>query len=345
MVLFMAISVAYAEPVSNPDQFYIYEDWSGGLNTSMAAHKLQKNQTPNAENGYIDEVDKAIVRRKGMSVAGRNPYLSKINFQFEYVPESGVRGLFQSDGTTLTYTTDFVSYTILINTFTSTGKLRATQGRGYTLITNGINPVGISSGVSWIPLDGTNGRANAPRGEIPAFNLERFWLFKTTASASALHWTVVKATDGFTYAVESPLSWPVINSLFVGENDGAEGSGLDVYRGQLLMHKNNKSIYTLFGNTDAGFIPRRTNAHSGTVSHESIAQSDNLEYYFEREGVEAFDGSDSLRISDDILPDMENVIVNNTNVQNLTLDSQSEFARGVFTQSTALVSGTLTPYQ
>ena len=340
ILLFMA-SPLFAETITQKDQFVVYDDWSGGLNTREQGNRL-KSQTPDAENGLIDEVPGSIVKRKGMIVAGRNPYLGKINFQFEFVDDAGSHGLFQSDGGTVTYTTDLTNYTVLRNTLTVTAQLRAAQGRGFALFTNGTDAVFISSGFIAIPLDGTNGRANAPRGSYSGFYLERFFLFNTTNSASALYWSSVKSTDGFTYALDSPLSWPTANARLVGENDGAVGSGLDVYRGQLIIGKTNKSIYTLFGNTDATFLPRRTNAHSGPGEQESMTQLDNLLYYRQNDGVYAFDGSDSVRISDDIKPDMDAIAANASNIQSDNWESKSDFDdKGYYAGSTATSGGFL----
>ena len=334
-ILFLMASPAFSADL-------LLDDFSGGLNTMVAPHKLQKNQTPNAENGYIDNIKGSITKRKGMIVAGRNPYLTKINFMKEFVPSVGAHGFFQSDSSRVTYTTDFTNYTVVKETMTQTAKLNATQGKGYMLFCNGNDPCFISNGGVGIPLDGNNGRPNVPRGKYTAFYQERFFVYNTTENTSALHWMEQSSTSGYVVPINDSYAWPWSNQLVIGDNDGAEGSGMDVYRSQLRLHKYNKSIYTLFGIDETDYNAQRTNAHSGTVSQDSIIQNDNLQYYFQNLGEEAFDGGDSARISDDVFDDMALVASNLSNIVANTWDSKSEWqSKGTFYNTEATEDGNL----
>src|SRR3990167_7673889 len=323
MAILLVPGLAFAANLPEGAKLEQFDDFSGGLNTRTAPHKLPKNQTPNAENGLIDEVPGSIVERNGMSLAGRNPYLSKVSFQFEFFPETGDRGLFQSDGGTLTYTTDMVNYTVIKNTFTTTAKLRAAQGRGFAMFTNKQDTVLISSGFIGIPLDGLNGRPLAPRGAFPFFYQERFFLYSSTSNPSDLHWSEQSSTAGYVIPLTDIYMWPWSNQLIIGDGDGSEGSGADVYKGQPRLHKYNKSIYTLYGIDETDYNARRTNAHSGTIANESIVQSDNFEYYLQKNGVEMFDSADSIRISDDIFPDIEDIVINSQATESMTISSMS----------------------
>lgn len=325
-----------ADPPSSAE-ILIFEDFSGGLNTQKEAHKLNLNQTPNAENGLIDEKPGSLIMRGGITLAGSTNTLSKVNFLGEFIKDNGDREMIVSDSSRVLTTRDFITFTLIKSTLTTTGVLRMAQGRNKALLTNGIDPAFYYDGTVTRFLDGTNGTPNIPRGKYPAFYQDRFWVLNTTASNSGLYFSALTSTDGF---VIDPLvdsrAWPVTNQLNVGLGDGRAGSALDVFKGQLQVHKDNSSIYTIFGNDEFEYFPRKTNAHSGTISHDAIAQSDNLEYYPERGGVAAFDGGDSLRISDDIFPDMEAVASNLTTIVDNTWDSRLQFeSRGYMFNSSA----------
>ena len=94
---------------------------------------------------------------------------------------------------------------------------------------------------------------------------------------------------------------------------------------QLQCHKYNKGIHTIFGTDDSSFYARPTNAQIGTVSHDSIVQEDNLEYFIAKDGIYAFDGKDTARISDLIYPDIQAIINNLSNIVSDTWDTQAQF--------------------
>ena len=348
MGMLMIPSIASGAFLKDGSELMQVDDFSGGLNTRNPSSKLAKNQSPNLKNVLIDELPGSFKVRNGMAVAGRNPYLDKINFQFEFVPDTGDRGLFQSNGGTLTYTTDLMNYAVLTTTLTATAKLRAAQGKGYALFVNKTDSTFISSGVTKIPLDGTNGRPNAPKGAYTAFYQERFFVYSDTKNLSNLHWTEQSSTAGYVIPIDDRFAWPWSNELIIGDGDGSDGSGIDIFRSQMRLHKKNTSIYTLYGIDETDYNAQRTNAFSGTVEHETIVQDDNLEYYLEKDGnkasVMAFDGQDSARLSDDILPDIEALIVNSQSSKSILWDTQSDFIRGEFSKSTASPEGTLSPY-
>lgn len=330
---------------SLPDDTKLLEfnDFSSGMNTQRAKHKLDIKESPMIINAYVDDQPLSLVGRRGMTLSVSTPTLSKINFAFEQVFDDGSRKLYVSDSSRVFVTSDLTNFTVVKNTVTPTAKLNAVAGRGFVLFTNGIDAPFVSSGLPARVMDGTNGTPNIPRGKYAAYYQERFFLYNTTANSSALHFQSLTSTDGYVLASFDPRAWPVVNQLNVGQGDGANGSALDLFKGQLQAHKGNKSIFTLYGTDETNYFLRKTNSDSGASNQESIAQADGTEYYFAKDGVNGFDSQNSIRISDDIFPDMELVVNNLSNFQSDDWDSQTDYLVGSssFSQTTATPTGFL----
>jgi hypothetical protein len=317
---------------SLPDDTKLVEfnDFSSGMNTQRAKHKLGIKESPMIRNAYVDDQPLSLVGRRGMSLSVSTPTLSKINFGFEQVFDDGSRKLYVSDSSRVFVTSDLTNFTVVKNTMTPTAKLNAVAGRGFVLFTNGVDAPFISSGLAGVALDGTNGFPNVPRGKYAAYYQERFFLYNTTANSSALHFQSLTSTDGFVLSSFEPRAWPIINQLNVGQGDGSNGSALDVFKGQLQAHKGSKSIFTLYGTDETNYFLRKTNSDSGAANQESVAQADGTSYYFAKDGVNGFDSQNSVRISDDIFPDMETVVSNLQNIQSNNWDTTSDFDLGGF---------------
>src|SRR3990167_1477176 len=117
----------------------ILDDFSGGLNTTVAPHKIPKNMSTNMENVIIDEKPGAIVTANGYTVVGSTSGLTKINFMKEYVKDDGQKYLFISDSSRVLCTQDFTNYTVIKSTLTTTARLSAAQGRGIMMFSNGVD--------------------------------------------------------------------------------------------------------------------------------------------------------------------------------------------------------------
>lgn len=339
IILFMA-SLAYSANISPNAKIEEFDDFSSGLNTQKNKSKLNRTESPHIENALIDEQPTSIVERSGMIVAGRIANLSKINFGFEQVSDNNAKLLYVSDSSQVYATSDLTTFSLIKATLTATANLNAAQGRGYTLFANGIDPLFISSGLPAVPLDGQLLRPNPLRGKYVTYNQERFFTANSTTNCSALEWMALSSTGGYSIPIDDVNAWPVLNQLNIGQGDGACISGLDVYKGQLQIHKSNKSIYTLYGTDETTYFARKTNSNSGANNSESIAQIDNTEYYFAKDGVNGFNSADSTRVSDDIFPDMQTVISSLINLQAETWDTYTQFMnKGNLQNSTATLDG------
>lgn len=342
LIPFLASINLFARDLTIKDKIELFDDFSDGLNTQSDPSKLSKRSSPNLANCLIDEKIASLVKRNGYIVSGSTVTLTKIVTSFPFVKDNGDRELLVSDSSRTLSTRDFANYTVVKNTQTTSAVLRCAQGRLKAWCTNGVDPIFTWDGTTSVPLDGTNGTPNVPRGKFITFYIDRFWIAATTTSNSALMFSALSSTDGFALAPDDVRAWPGTNQLNISLGDSYSISGLDVFKGQLQVHKYNTSIYTVFGTDEFSFFARKTNAQIGTVSQDSIAQLDNLEYYLAKDGVYAFDGSDSLRISDAILPDIQAVISNLSNIVSNSWDTKSDFDAGGganFYQTTTTVNG------
>lgn len=334
--LFLIPSLAHA--IDPAMQYQFIEDFSGGLNTQKAPGELNLNESPNAQNGWIDEKPNSIVKRNGFVVAGSTSTLSKINFMAQFVKDSGSKYLFVSDSSQVLRTTDFMNWFVIKSTLTISARIRAAQGRSKMFFVNGADPAFLADDTSVTPLDGNNGNANVPIGKFIIYYQERFWVLNTTDNCSSLHFMAVASTDGFAVGVTDPRAWPVTNVLNIGQGDGACISGADIYRGRMQIHKDNRSIYTLFGTDEQTYnASQPTISGTGSSSQESLAQIDNIDYSFTRDGVIAFDGWNTQRVSDNILPDMQAVASNLTNIVPISWQTASDF-----TNNGTLIGATFT---
>lgn len=323
------------------DKFYSIEDFSGGLNTQRSPGNLPPSQSPKMENCLIDESPGSIVKRNGFTIAGSTPTLTKINFMMEYVNPSNKRELLISDSSQVLTTKDFINFTVIKTTLSASAVLHGTQGRGKALLCNGTDPCFFYDGTKAAFLDGTNGYPSV-LGTFPIFYLDRFWVGKTTASNSALIYSENTSTDGFAIdPMTDNRAWPAQNQLNIGLGDGRAISGEDTLRNILQVHKENGAIYTVFGTDNFTWTVKRTVGNFiGTVSADSIIQTDNFENYIGKDGVYNFDSVNATRISDDIFPDVQAVINSIASIKDNTWDSQLDFqAQGLAT----LAGTTITP--
>lgn len=334
-----------AATIDQSVQSIILEDWSYGLNTADDPGKLQLTMTPSISNLYVDEVSGDLVTRNGYTVVINTPTLSKITFMYQFVKDNGDNELIVSDSSRVLTTRDFRTFTLVKATLTPTALLRAAQIRGKVWFTNGVDPVFTWDGNVHSVLDGNNGTPNVPRCKYIAFYQERAWLFNNVSQNYALYFSALtSSSNAAAIAPDDFRAWLTNNQLNIGQGDPLAGSGIDVFKGQLVLHKSNGTagaIYTLFGTDEFTYFARKTNAEVGTNSNDSIVQLDNLEYFTAKDGVYAFDGSESKRISDSIKPDIENVISNLTRIVSQTWDTKADFDKGAFTRTSSTPAGFL----
>ena len=279
------------------------EDFSGGWNTNTVPDKLPPNTSPVIYNMKVDKKRGAGKTRDGFDTVVTTNTLSKINFIARIEKSSGDICFVVSDSSITLGTIDFVTFTTLRTTQTATAVLNFTQVRDKGWFSNGSDEVWTYDCSTVTVLDGKTYSGlvtpNVPRGKFLEFDQERVWVYNSTDSPSRLYFSALTDTNAVAITPDDFRAWPVTNALDVGQGDGDVGTGLFVLQRQLHATKQ-RSIFTRFGTDEFTYYMRRTNSKNGAASDDSIAIGDNLAYMQDRDGIHAFDGDQSVRISDDI---------------------------------------------
>src|SRR5689334_21384266 len=113
VLLFLWPSICSASILDTDIKQEILDDFSGGLNTNQAPHKLNKNQSPNIRNWLIDEQIGSLVMRNGYITAGSTPTLSKITGMWAFQKSDGTKQLIVSDSSQVLATSDFTTLNIV----------------------------------------------------------------------------------------------------------------------------------------------------------------------------------------------------------------------------------------
>lgn len=318
----------------------LLEDFSGGLFTSAASYKINKQFSPNMRNVLIDEKPGSIIKRNGYIVSGVTSTLSEVNFMMTYNRENEDAEFIISDSSIVLSTKDFKNYTTVRTGLTTTAILQGTVIRDIAWFTNGVDPVFTWNGTAATILDGSGSTPNVPRGKYIANYQEKIWIFNLAGNNSALRFSRLVSTDGISISPDDLRAWPTELQINIGQGDGDDGTGVKVFSNSLYVFKN-KSIYTIYGTKETDYFARKTNANIGTVSQDTIKELDNQLIFLGKDGIYTFNGESSNRISDLVKDDVENIKKDSIRIIENIWNTQSEFAAGQFFGTTATVSGLL----
>lgn len=312
-------------------------DFSGGLNTSIPSHKLDKKFSPYLRNVIID--NGKIERPNGYITLGSSRTLSKVTGIFPFVQEDGTTKFLVTDSSITLQTTDFNSW-IIVSSASNTGSLLTwMQVRNKMWGFNGVDTVLTWDGTTRNFLNGFGTNPNVPKFKYGAYYQDRVWGFGIQNAASDMYFTSTISTDGVIIAPDDSRAWPAINNLHVGQGDGQIGTALWTYQGLLRAGKE-RSIYTIYGNTPSSYNPRKEESSVGVISNESVVVMDGKTHLLHVDGV--YQNVD--RISDLIEPDIEAINKGVTNNLQNTWETQADFNRGQFVYGTTVTAtGMLQP--
>jgi len=333
-VLLIALPLLGAAIAPSIDQELI-DDFSGGLNTVLPSHKLDKKYSPYMQNVFID--NGKIERINGYVALGSSATLSKVTGIFPFVRESGQTTFLVTDSSVTLETSDFSTW-VLVSSASNTGSLlNWIQVRNKMWGFNGVDFVQTWDGTSKVILNGSNGTPNVPKFRYGAYYQDRVWGFGAPNAASDLYFSAVITTDNVVIAPDNQFAWPSINVVPVGRGDGQIGTALWIYQGQLRAGKEH-SIYTIYGDNSSDYKARKEEANIGVVSNDSVRVLDGQSHFLGQTGVYR----NIERVSDLIQPDITRINKGVTNIVTDSWDSQAEFSRGQFSGTTATLSGLLT---
>lgn len=335
-------TAAFSANLPTGAQIEVLSDFSGGLNTASPKNKIPQNFSPNMLNVNISRVPGQINKRGGFTLAGSTLSLTSGRLMFTFNHEDGSKEFIVSDDSIVLTTKDFQTYTFISSGLNNSVHLCAIQARNKVWFSNGVNSVFTwdISGVKQI-LDGTLGTPNVPKFRYLVYYQERVFGFNTAINGSQLQWSEVISTGGAIITPDSFLAWPPISALNIGQGDGSVGTSIWLYRGQLQIGKE-RSIYTLYGTNSTNYFPRKTEAQAGVSSNESVVTLDGYTYYKGYDGIYAYDGQTSKRISDAIIPNIAAINDSANTLVDNAWETQQDFLRGNFQYgSTVTATGLL----
>jgi len=337
----MIVSPLFSEPLPTISIPVVLTDFSGGLNTSAPASKIDITETPDIRNYYID--NDRLEKSKGFTLVGSTPTLDKVTKFFIFNKENGSKEFIVTDSSRVLTTTDFITFTLIRSGLSGTTVPDFFQLRNKVWCTNGVDAVFTWDGTTAQTLDGTSGTPDVPISKFGESFQERAFLWNGEGGASNLRFSSLVDTNAVNIAPDSFLAWPETNGRNVGQGDGQSGSAMWKQAGQLQLGKE-RSIYTLFGDDVYTYNVVPTNPGVGVVSDESVVFDQDIVYFFgSPPGFYAYDGRNVKRISDKIQPDMDSVVNNLAKIIGDTWDTRTEFATGgSFDGTTTTASGLLT---
>lgn len=349
LLLFGMTRSAFAGRIPPDNEIELLEDFSGGLNTVTAPHKIPKNYSPHMLNSIIDQNPGTIIQPTGFTEAGSTNTLRKVNFLFTIFYSSGSVEYLVSDSSIVLATADFRTYTTVRTGLNFGSKLNAVQVRDKVWITDGVGPVFTYNGSTVVVLDGQTYSGNVtpsvPRGKYLAYYQGRVFVYGTATNPSGLHFCEIVSTDTIPIAIapDSANAWPATNLLQISQGDGTIGTAIWDFKGQLHLGKES-SIYQLFGTNVNNFTAKKTESKIGPISQDSVRVLDNYTYFYSRDGqgVYKFNGVDSERITGLIENEMAAVAATLTNVVSDFWDTKADFDRGTFSNSVSTSAGYLT---
>lgn len=348
LILLLCASVAHGARFARDIKWFEINDVSGGLMTSIAAHKIPKNFSPGLLNVYIDERFGTIVKGRGFDVLGSTPTLQNGKVIHVYIRPDGGKEFIVTDSSVVATTQDFNTYTILRRGLNTDYEPRFKTIRGKVWSTNGSDAVWTYDGSTVTVLDGQNYSGNltpnVPRGKYIEYEQERVWIGNLSTDDSETRYSATSDTNGVIIAPDATLAWPGDYSLPVGEGDGTQITWMKSFRGFLRIGKD-RSIHTVFGTNRATYKAVKTIADVGFASDMSVVEQDNLLYGHARDGVYAFDGNSVQRITDRIKDNISSLRVDTQRTINNTWDTESDFLAGATMRGTTVTAdGFVTTY-
>lgn len=265
-----------------------FENFSQGLNTLFSPVLLEDTESSDLQNVRLREKG-TVAKRGGTKRLNNGTGLSG--------GLEGLHALYRKDstkyllfkiGTTLykldTATGDEVAIT---TTLTAGKRLRMVTYRDKAYCTDGVDAMFTCDGATTTAVGGT-----PPLSPILAiFKNHVFAVDSSTPNRSRFS------------ELDNPDSWPALNFIDINSDDGDKLTAYLVTRGRLYMFKE-RSIWQLLGDSVSNFALDGPRSSYGAVNQEVVQQVGDLILFLSREGVVAFDGAQSLVVSDKITPEV-----------------------------------------
>lgn len=323
----------------------VFRDFSGGLNDNTPAISLPANESPKVENVVIDEPIGALKSRNGFIVCGVLPSGNAPTSLFEYFKSDGTNRMIVTDNQNYYQTADCSVYNTITTGQSSSAQPSFAIVRDKLWITNRSTHVITWDGTTATLLAATAGTPNPapPRGNYLEFWKERVWIARSDSNPSGVAFSALTDTNGNTLDPSTgTLSWPALNLIQVAQNSGSPIYGIKVYRDNLYVFKNN-GIWKILFEDEFRVAVVKTYSSVGCRFNDAIWEVDGILYFLGPDGVYAFDGESSVRISDKMLNLFQSLNQPLTNNQFKTWTSGTDFGAGTLVNTTTqTLSGSVT---
>ncbi len=334
LLVLLFVSSAHGAKIPSKAKVEGITDFSGGLNTQISPHQLDKKFSPDTRNVLIDEKPGSLVTRGGFEIIGSTMVLADIRVLFTYAKEDGSKKFIISDSSLVLQTQDFQVYVFISSNLNTTVNLQIAQAREKVWFTNGSDSVFTWDDTNKKVLDGNGGTPAVPQGKFIITYQNRVWVANTATNRSAIHFSALSSTDGIIIAPDDARAWPSVNQLNVGQGDGQVITGMWVQNGQLHIAKE-RSLYTIFGTNAFNYVDRKIDAQVGLTSQNTIKVLDGNSYLLGEDGI--YKGI--TRISDSIAPNIEEVRRDSTLIVENDWDTESEFLEGNVNYASSVTFG------
>src|SRR3990167_1626002 len=158
--MILIVSPAFSDPLPTTSGRVVFTDFSGGLNTSAPASKIDITETSDIRNFYID--NDSLEKSKGFTLVGSTPTLYKVTKMFIFNKENGSKEYIVTDSSRVFTTTDFITFTHIRTGLSGTTVPDFFQLRNKVWCTNGVDAVFTWDGTTAQTLDGTSGTPDVP---------------------------------------------------------------------------------------------------------------------------------------------------------------------------------------
>lgn len=300
-LIFPALS--WAQPQRYQLEPVAFRDFSGGLNDAQDASAIDRKDAYDILNTVIDDPIGSLVPRNGFTQCGILPGGNTGKGIYEYSKADGTRRLIVTNGSTYWQTPDCVSFTTIVTAHSTTSLPSFGTIRDKLWAVNGTTFAWTWTGSAYSLLDGGAGKPNPapPRGAYISFWQERVWIARTKSNPSALQFSALTMSNGDDVDPStSSVAWPATNVLYVDQGGGCPIYGIKTYRNNLYVHKGECGIWRIIFNNDFDIAIVKTLAKVGTRFNDSIIELDDLQYFVGPDGIYAFDGDRTSRVSEKI---------------------------------------------
>ena len=319
-------------------------DFSGGLNTYAFEKKMNKSYSPSMYNLFGDVKLGSLSSLGGYTVLGATSTISSGNLIFEFKQSNSETSYVVSDSSVVLCTKDFQKYDFVRGNLNSNYQLDCAQVNNELWCTNGLDPIFSLDCTTVSVFDGkiyaSTRSPNLPPSKFIEFADERVWLFNSTQSASALHFSNITSTDAEIIDPSDIMAWPSQNVINLDPGNGYDGTALWKYKTALWASKE-RGIYGISGTDEFNFSPLRVIDNVGVSSNRSISIDNGLTYFQGNNNFYIFDSVNVEPIGTNIQDRIKEIENNGLQLTANTWDSQAEFSKGKLYGTTVTVNGTL----